>query len=66
MITVLGVLLMVALFMLFPLVKRERKSSGCATGGCWQKRLGVGCGSCPLEPGDASSPRAVAQERPGD
>ena len=63
--TVIGVLLLVALFMLFPLVKRERNSSGCATGGCWKKRLGFGCGSCPIEPPAAHEPDAGADDRPG-
>ena len=43
---VLGVLLLVVLFLAFPLVTRERTSAGCATGGCWKKRLGLGCGAC--------------------
>lgn len=47
--TVLGVLVLIALFMLFPLVARERNSGGCATGGCWRKRLGFGCGRCAAE-----------------
>lgn len=64
--TVIGVLLLVALFILFPLIKRERNRGGCATGRCWKKRVGFGCGGCPLESAAAGKPRADADERPGD
>lgn len=51
-----GLVVVAGLVMIFPLVKRERKSVGCATGGCWKKQIGFGCGRCPLESGTAGQP----------
>jgi len=46
--TVVGIILLIALFLLFPFIKRERQA-GCGGGGCWKKQLGFGCGKCPLD-----------------
>lgn len=45
--TVLNVLLLVALFLLFPLIRRER-AGGCGGKGCWKQRAGFDCGDCPV------------------
>ena len=44
----IGIIVLVALFLLFPFIKRER-AGGCGSKGCWKKRLGFGCGDCPLD-----------------
>lgn len=65
--TVIAVLFLVLLFLAFPLVKRENTGGGgCGTGGCWKRRVGLGCGSCPLDPpdGDARVGNAGMEERP--
>lgn len=64
--TAIGVLLLVGLFLLFPFVKRERKSGGCATGRCWKKRLGFGCGGCPLGPGGSGESRRTGGSGGGE
>jgi hypothetical protein len=43
-----GILILIALFLLFPLLERERAGE-CSGRGCWKKRLGFGCGACPMD-----------------
>lgn len=53
--TVVAIAVLVALFALFPLIRRERGPRECGGGGCWKKRLGFGCGQCPLDDVDPAS-----------
>lgn len=46
--SVLGIAGLVVLFLVFPFIKRER-TGGCSGKGCWKKKLGFGCGECPLD-----------------
>jgi hypothetical protein len=50
--TVIAIAGLMALFLAFPLIKRERGPRECGEGGCWKMKLGVGCGSCPLDGGE--------------
>lgn len=52
----LGVATLVVLFLAFPFIKRER-AGGCGGKGCWKKKLGVGCGDCPVDRPTPSSGR---------
>lgn len=54
--TVIAIAVLMVLFLAFPLLKRERAPRGCGEGGCWKKKIGVGCGSCPLEQGEGGDP----------
>lgn len=53
--TVVGIAVLVGLFLVFPLIKRERGPRECGSGGCWKKRIGFGCGTCPLDEGRTSA-----------
>lgn len=44
----IGIAVLIALFVLFPFITREREG-GCSGKGCWKKKLGFGCGDCPLD-----------------
>lgn len=46
---VIGMVVLVALFLTFPLLTRERRASECSGGGCWKKKVGFGCGACPVD-----------------
>jgi hypothetical protein len=46
--SLLGIAVLVVLFLAFPFIKRER-AGGCSGKGCWKKKLGIGCGECPLD-----------------
>ena len=48
--TGIGIVVLVALFLGFPFIKRERVG-GCSGsgGGCWKKKVGFGCGDCPVD-----------------
>lgn len=59
--TVIGVAVLVGLFMAFPLIKRERGPRECGTGGCWKKKIGFGCASCPLDEIDEAEPSTRAR-----
>ena len=45
--TVIGMAVLVALFLTFPLLTRERRATECSSGGCWKEKVGFGCGACP-------------------
>lgn len=47
--TAAAIALLVALFLVFPFIKRERGPRECGSGGCWKKKIGFGCGTCPLD-----------------
>lgn len=49
-----GIAVLIVLFLLFPFIAREREG-GCRGKGCWKKKLGFGCGDCPL--GESGRPR---------
>ncbi len=53
--TVVGIVVLVGLFLAFPLIKRERGPRECGSGGCWKKKIGFGCGTCPLDEADRVS-----------
>ena len=54
--TVVGIVVLMALFLVFPLLKRERGAGECSRGGCWKKKVGFGCATCPMdEPGNTST-----------
>jgi hypothetical protein len=46
----IGIAVLVLLFLAFPFIKRER-AGGCSGegDGCWKKKLGFGCGDCPVD-----------------
>jgi hypothetical protein len=48
--TAIGIAVLAALFLAFPFIKRER-AAGCGSGdsGCWKKKVGFGCGDCPVD-----------------
>ncbi len=60
--TVIGIAVLVALFLAFPLIKRERGPRGCGTGGCWKKKIGFGCGQCPLDEESAGPPARAGSD----
>ena len=45
--TVVGIVGLMALFLVFPLINRERGPRECGSGGCWKKKVSFGCGMCP-------------------
>ncbi|MFO7892814.1 MAG: hypothetical protein R6U63_03680 [Longimicrobiales bacterium] len=47
--TVVGIAVLVGLFLAFPFIQRERDHRECGSGGCWKKKIGFGCGTCPLD-----------------
>ena len=47
--TVVGIVVLVGLFLAFPFIKRERGARECGSGGCWKKKVGFGCGTCPAD-----------------
>lgn len=53
--TAIGVAVLVALFTAFPLITRERGPRECGGGGCWKKKVGLGCGACPLDEAESGS-----------
>lgn len=58
--TVIGIVVLAALFLAFPFIARERGPRECGGEGCWKKRVGFGCGSCPLD-----DPPGVDPDHPG-
>lgn len=46
--SVIGIAVLVALFLAFPFIKRER-AGACSGRSCWKKKLGFGCGGCPVD-----------------
>lgn len=50
--TAVAIAVLVALFLVFPLIKRERGTRECGSGGCWKKKVGFDCGTCPLDEPD--------------
>lgn len=46
--SVIGILVLAALFLVFPLISRE-SSGGCSGQGCWKEKAGFGCRGCPKE-----------------
>lgn len=47
--TVIGIAVLVGLFLAFPFIQRERGPRECGSGGCWKNKIGLGCGTCPLD-----------------
>ena len=47
--TAIAIAILAALFLAFPLISRERGPRECGSGGCWKKKVGFGCGACPLD-----------------
>lgn len=60
--TVIGIAVLVALFLAFPLIKRERGPRECGSGGCWKKKIGFGCGQCPLDEESAGPPARASSD----
>ena len=55
--TVLAIAALVGLFLVFPLLVRERTGRECGTGGCWKKKAGFGCSACPAGRGETATDR---------
>ena len=49
---VIGIAVLVALFLAFPFITREGEPRECGGGGCWKKKVGLGCGACPADQPD--------------
>lgn len=47
--TILAIAVLIVLFLAFPFIQRERGPRECGSGGCWKKKIGFGCGTCPLD-----------------
>ncbi len=55
--TVLAIAALAGLFLVFPLLARERAAPECGRGGCWKKKSGFGCSACPAGRGETATGR---------